>query len=108
VLRLRASKLCAPATGSPHPEVVLEMPLNISVLEEIQRLQKDGENGVLVLSRGDERLSISYHDGIIQSVSSSLETHRLGTYLVREALLQDKDVLKIAAEARKRKIMLGE
>ena len=84
------------------------MSLNISVLEEIQRLQKDEENGVLVLSRQGERLSICYRDGIIQSVSSDQETHRLGTYLVREGLLKEKDVLKVAAEARKRKLMFGE
>jgi len=84
------------------------MSLNISVLQEIQRLQKDEENGVLVLSRPGERLTITYRDGIVQSASSSQETHRLGTYFVREGLLKEKDVLKVAAEAKKRKIMFGE
>src|SRR5688572_1051323 len=84
------------------------MSLNISVLEKIRQLQKDGENGVLLLSHGDERLSISYRDGLIQSVSSNLNARRLGTSLVREGLLKEKDVLKIAAEAKKRNIMFGE
>jgi hypothetical protein len=84
------------------------MSLNIAVLEEIRKLQKDGENGVLLLSNADERVSISYRDGLIQSVSSSLEARRLGTYFVREGLLKDRDVLKIAAETRKRKILFGE
>ena len=84
------------------------MSLNISLLEQIQRLQKDEENGVLKLSRAKDRLSISYRDGIIQSVSSNDEKHRLGRYLVREELVTEKDVLKILGEANKRKLLFGE
>ena len=84
------------------------MSLNISLLEQIQRLQKDEENGVLKLSRAKDRLSISYRDGIIQSVSSNDEKHRLGRYLVREELVTEKNVLKILGEANKRKLLFGE
>src|SRR5262245_11462254 len=72
--------------------LIKNMSLNISVLEEIQKLQKNGENGVLTLSRTGEHLAISYRDGIIQSVSSNRDTHLLGAYLEREGLLKNKDV----------------
>jgi len=84
------------------------MTLNISLLDEIRKLEETEENGILVLSREQERLSVSYHEGIIQSASSNLDTYRLGKYLVREGFLTDKDVLKIIAEARKEKALLGE
>ena len=84
------------------------MPLNISLLEEIRKLQEGEENGVLVLSREQERLSVSYREGMIQSASSNLDTCRLGQYLVRDGFLTDKEVLKVVAEARRGKTLFGE
>lgn len=84
------------------------MPAYGPLLDEFRRLQEDGESGILVLSRDAERLSISYFEGMILSVSLNRDTHRLGTYLVREGLLTEKNVLKIVAEARKREVLFGE
>jgi capsular exopolysaccharide synthesis family protein len=84
------------------------MTTTISVLEQVRKLQEDAENGTLLLSRSRDRLSIFYREGIVQSVSSSMDTHRLGTYLVRAGLLADKDVPKVLSEARKHRTLFGE
>jgi non-specific protein-tyrosine kinase len=84
------------------------MASNVSLLEHLRRLQEEGENGLLVLVWNDERLSISYREGVIQRVSLNRDTHWLGRYLVRDGLLTEKDVLKIVADARKAKVLFGE
>jgi len=78
------------------------------LLEEIRRLQDNRESGVLVLTRLDQRVSISYREGIIQAASSNLDTHRIGAFLTREGFLSDADVPRVLADARKEKILFGE
>ena len=78
------------------------------LLEEIRRLQESRESGVLVLTKLDQRVSISYREGIVQAVSSNLDTHRIGAYLTREGFLMDADVPRVLSEARREKILFGE
>src|SRR4051812_11606014 len=82
-------------------------PVNL-LLDEIRRLQETRESGVLCLTKLDQRVNISYREGIIQAVSSNLDTHRIGAYLTREGFLSETDVPRVLSDARREKILLGE
>ena len=84
------------------------MSLTNTLLDEIRKLQESRDSGVLVLSKLDQRVNISYREGVIQSASSNLDTHRLGAYLVREGFLTDAEIPKVIAAARREKILFGE
>ncbi|HLQ77738.1 MAG TPA: CpsD/CapB family tyrosine-protein kinase [Terriglobia bacterium] len=84
------------------------MSLTNTLLDELRKLQENRESGVLVLSKQEQRVSISYREGVIQSASSNLDTHRLGAYLIREGYLSEPDVPKVIAEARRAKVVFGE
>jgi capsular exopolysaccharide synthesis family protein len=77
-------------------------------LDEIRGLQENGESGVLVLAKLDQRVSVFYREGLIQGASSNLDAHRIGAYLIREGYLTESDITKISAEAKKEKILFGE
>ena len=78
------------------------------LLEEIRRLQESRESGVLCLSKLDQRVNISYKEGVIQAASSNLESHSIGAYLIREGFMSDADVQTVLADARREKILFGE
>jgi capsular exopolysaccharide synthesis family protein len=78
------------------------------LLEEIRRLQETRESGVLALTKMDQRVNVSYREGVIQAVSSNLDSHRLGAYLIREGFLSDADVPRVLGDARREKILFGE
>jgi capsular exopolysaccharide synthesis family protein len=82
-------------------------PTNL-LLEEIRRLQESRESGVLVLTKLDQRVNISYREGIIQAASSNLETHRIGAYLTLEGFLSEADVPRVLSDSRREKILFGE
>jgi len=84
------------------------MALPNPLLEEIRRLQENRESGVLVLAKLDQRVSVSYREGIIQAAFSNLDTHRIGAYLIREGFLSESDVPRVLADARREKILFGE
>jgi capsular exopolysaccharide synthesis family protein len=78
------------------------------LLEEIRRLQETRESGVLFLTKLDQRVNISYREGVIQAATSNLDTHRIGAYMIREGFLSDADVPRVLADARREKILFGE
>ena len=78
------------------------------LLDELRRLQENRESGVLGLTKLDQRVNISYREGVIQSASSNLDSHRIGAYLIREGFLSEADVPRVLADARKQKILFGE
>ncbi len=78
------------------------------LLEEIRRLQESRESGVLVLTKMDQRVTVAYREGVIQSASSNLDKHRIGAYLIHEGFLSEADVPRIIAEARRKKILFGD
>jgi capsular exopolysaccharide synthesis family protein len=89
--------------------MALQMAQDMPLLEELRKLQETGASGVLLVSRAEERLSISYLEGIILSASLNLETHRLGAFLTRAGLLlNNADIPKILTEARQKKLLFGE
>src|SRR3954449_12632809 len=77
-------------------------------LDEIRGLQENGESGVLVLAKLDQRVSVFYREGLIQGASSNLDAHRIGAYLIREGFLTESDIAKISTEAKRDKILFGE
>jgi len=79
-----------------------------TLLDDIRALQENRESGVLVLAKLDQRVSVYYREGVIQCVSSNLDAHRLGAYLIREGFLVDAEVPKVLAEARRMKVLFGE
>jgi capsular exopolysaccharide synthesis family protein len=82
-------------------------PVNL-LLDEIRRLQETRESGVLSLTKLDQRVNVSYREGIIQAVSSNLDTHRIGAYLTRDGFLSEADVPRVLSDARREKILFGE
>jgi len=78
------------------------------LLEEIRRLQETRESGVLFLTKLDQRVNISYREGVIQAATSNLDTYRIGAYMIREGFLSDADVPRVLADARREKILFGE
>ena len=79
-----------------------------SLLDEIRKLQETRESGVLALTKLDQRVNVSYKEGVIQAVSSNLESHRIGSYLIREGFMSEADVPKVLADARRENILFGE
>jgi len=79
-----------------------------SLLDEIRKLQETRESGVLALTKIDQRVNVSYKEGVIQAVSSNLESHRIGSYLIREGFMSEADVPKVLADARRENILFGE
>ena len=59
------------------------------LIEEIERIQKEGRNGCLTLGHNDndEVIRIHLRDGLIEAVSSNLTEHRLGQNLVKKGFL---------------------
>ena len=84
------------------------MSLNITLLNELRKLQEERESGILVLSRLDQRVTIFYREGMIQGASSNLDSYRIGTYMVRDGYLTDSDIPKVIAEAKKKKLLFGQ
>jgi capsular exopolysaccharide synthesis family protein len=84
------------------------MSLNITLLNDLRKLQEDRDSGVLVLSRLDQRVTVFHREGMIQGASSNLDSYRIGTYMVRDGYLTDADIPKVIAEARKKKVLFGE
>ena len=80
-----------------------------SPLEEIRQLYLDRQTGVLALtgSRG-ERVDVFFREGMIEAVSSNLNSHRLGDYLVKDGYVPARDLDVVQLEAQKRKIPFGE
>jgi capsular exopolysaccharide synthesis family protein len=78
------------------------------LLEEIRRLQESHESGVLALTKQDQRVNVYYREGVIQAVSSNLDSHRIGAYLIRDGYLSEADVARVLSEAKREKILFGE
>jgi capsular exopolysaccharide synthesis family protein len=78
------------------------------LLDEIRRLQETRESGVLTLTKMDQRVNVSYREGVIQAASSNLESHRIGAYLIREGFMSEADVPRVLADARRENILFGE
>jgi len=79
-----------------------------SLLDEIRKLQETRESGVLILAKMDQRVNVSYKEGVIQAVSSNLESHRIGSYLIREGFMSEADVPRVLGDARRENILFGE
>lgn len=78
------------------------------LLDQIRRLHDDRESGVLEVIKDTERIDIFCREGMVEAVSSNLEHHRLGHYLVRDGSLLAADLDELLAKSRQHKISLGE
>jgi len=78
------------------------------LIEEIERIQKEGRNGCLTLEHDDEVIQIHLRDGLIEAVSSNLTEYRLGQHLVKKGFLKPSKLNKLLRKSRRRKSPLGE
>ena len=79
------------------------------VLSEIRRLRDEKQNGILsLMNQSGERVGLFIREGTIEAASSNLKTHRLGEYLKKDAAVQLNDLDRLASEAQRQKILLGE
>jgi capsular exopolysaccharide synthesis family protein len=80
-----------------------------SVLDEIRRLHDEHQTGVLLLiNRQGERIMASFCEGMMDAVSSSKGSRRLGDYLAKEGHLTARMLDAVQAEARRQKLTIGE
>src|SRR5205809_5235444 len=79
-----------------------------SLLDEIRRLHEERKSGTLALWNREERVEVYYRAGMIEAVSSNLDGHRLGHYLVEEGWLQSADVALLASASRRHNMLFGE
>jgi capsular exopolysaccharide synthesis family protein len=77
-------------------------------LEEIRRLYDDKRNGVLSLERDGESVDVFYREGIIDAVSSTLASNRLGQYFLREGYLEAGELEPLLLKSSRHKMTLGE
>jgi len=78
------------------------------LLNEIKRLNEDGQNGVLALSHNHERVDVFFREGMIEAVSSNIQEHRLGRYLVKDGSVNARDLDIAETDAKKLKILIGD
>jgi capsular exopolysaccharide synthesis family protein len=79
------------------------------VIDEVSRLCRERQSGVLLLSNSKgERVSISFCEGFIDTASSNRGSRRLGDYLARDGYITSKDLDTLQTDAQRQKIVLGE
>src|SRR5579862_775201 len=78
------------------------------ILNEIRRLHEESQNGLLVASKGEERLEVFFHEGVIEGVSSNLADYRLGNYLAKLSSIPERTLDAAEFEARRQNIFFGE
>src|SRR5207249_6745026 len=59
-----------------------------AALDHMQRVYDDKRNGVLSLARDGQSIDVFYREGVIDAVSSTLASNRLGQYFLREGYLE--------------------
>src|SRR5262249_27242643 len=79
-----------------------------ALLDQIRGFHENQDNGVLTLSKNGHRMDVFYREGMIEAVSSNVESHRLGDYLTRETHLTDRDVQTVLGDMRRNKTLFGE
>jgi protein-tyrosine kinase len=78
------------------------------LLEKIQQIQEEKESGFLFLQQDAKIIRVFFHEGFIDALSSNLEQHRLGQYLVREGFVEASAIDPLLQESQRRQIPLGE
>src|SRR5205809_725967 len=79
------------------------------ILDKIRRLHLHAQTGLLVLASKDgERVEMSFHEGMIEAVSSNLTGYRLGDYVAKNGSIPATDLDAVESEARRQKIVFGE
>jgi len=79
-----------------------------ATLDHIQRVYDDKRNGVLSLARDGQSIDVFYREGVIDAVSSTLASNRLGQYFLREGYLEAGELEPLVAKSNRQKIVLGE
>lgn len=77
-------------------------------LERALRLQSQAATGLLHFSmREGNSIQVYFHDGLIDSASSSIASYQLGRYLIKSGVLNEKTLEKHLAKSGGRKSPLG-
>ena len=58
-----------------------------SFINRIRQILEGSESGVLLLEHHPEVVRVACREGLIEAVSSNLNRHRLGQYMVREGFI---------------------
>jgi capsular exopolysaccharide synthesis family protein len=84
------------------------MPANQLLLDQIRRILEGPESGALLLGRHPEIIKVFCRQGQIEAVSSNLEQHRLGQYMVKEGFIEPSAIHPLVAESLRRTTPIGE
>ena len=84
------------------------MTTTAGTLDEIRQVYDDKRNGVLSLARDDKSVDVFYREGIIDAVSTTLASNRLGQYFLREGYLEAGELEPLLLKSQRQKIALGE
>src|SRR5262245_46530229 len=79
-----------------------------TLLDRIRGLCENKETGVLTLSGNGHCMEVFYREGLIQAVSSNLESRRLGEYLIKAGYLSDREAQVVGKNATRNRRLFGE
>src|SRR5690349_6579545 len=74
----------------------------------MRALCEDRKSGVLALSRRTDSVDVFYREGMIQAVSSNLESLHLGDYLLKQGYLTNRNFHSALTTVRKKGVSLGQ
>ena len=78
------------------------------LLEKIRQFQDKSYSGSVFLHWEEEVVRLFFREGLIDAISSNLDQHRLGQYLLGEGILDSKKLETLLASSRRKQMSLGE
>ncbi len=78
------------------------------LLERIRELQEAGETGLLSIGQRGQVITVFFRDGLISAVSTNIPEHQLGQYLTKHGYLDQRELVRLVDESRRRHTLLGE
>src|SRR5437867_1492401 len=79
-----------------------------SLLDQIRPILEGLEDGILLLGTRSEIIRVFCRSGLIEAVSSNLDQHRLGQYMLREGFIEASALDPLLVESRRRSVRIGE
>ena len=77
------------------------------LLNEICRIQADGQTGSLHLEKGEKKITVYFQEGLINAAASNIAPLRLGRFIAKIARVDDSVLDHLVKEARKKRLPVG-
>jgi len=77
-------------------------------LDQIRPILEGSKDGALLLGNQSENIKVFCRHGLIEAVSSNLDQHRLGQYMVTDGLIEASAVQPLLAESQRQGVPIGE